>query len=225
MDATFALYGQRDDPTTKKHYQPFLCTAFIFQKDATGYLLLSAGHCIEGSPVDSTFAVAEQMGGELHSVTPVSARKESVDDYVVFHWTTDRVYPVLQLGDEITESIGSAEINPNFSFGVVKQLAHGVISSDLIDKPDIISDCDVCVGRFILEEMAGGGASGSPVISATTHKVIGVLVIQLETAGFGIEPISTVKAAMQRPNQFKDLHKIRIGDIFLWSQQGDDPDE
>jgi Trypsin-like peptidase domain len=204
MDATFVLYGQRDDPISHKHYQPFLCTAFIFQQDATGYLLMSAGHCVDGSPVDGTFAVAEQMGGPVTAVTAVSARLTAVDDYAVFHLTTTKKYPVLELGDDAQSYVGEETINPNFAFGLVKQVAHGVISSQVITVPD---ECSLCANQFAIHEQAGPGASGSPVISATTHKVIGLLRTTLDSAGFGVEPISVVKAAMLAPNQYDELHK------------------
>lgn len=210
LDATFALYGSRIDKTTLKLYQPFLCTAFVFQKDATGYLLLSAGHCVDDTPIDATFGVAEQMGGTIQLVTVVSARLKASDDYAIFHLDTSKIYPVLTLGDESTEYVGSAELNPNFAYGIVKQLAHGVISSQIIDKPAPHSDCSLCVGYFALQSFAGGGASGSPVISVTTHKVIGVLVLTLEGSGFGVEPISLVKEAETRPDMQTELHKLHL---------------
>lgn len=221
LDSTFVLYGRMIDPQTKKVIaEPFVCSAFAYERDATGYLLLSAGHCIDGTPVSATFTVSENLATEKFPVTIVSARYagdagDSAEDYTVFHLTTSKEYPVLALGDESDESVGNETLNPNFAFGITKHLTHGVIVSQEIDHP---VDCP-CRGTFLVHEFAGAGASGSPVISMATHKVIGILVGSVITDGFTVEPISLVKHAMTEPDQQVAMHQAQptggILELFL----------
>jgi hypothetical protein len=208
MDATFAIFGEYDNPKTKKHEEPFVCTGFIFQADATGYLIMSAGHCVDKDPADSTYSVAEQIGSPTMPVECVFARLVQGKDYgdvSIFHLTTTKKYPVLELGDESSEHLGSEIINPNFALGLSKQLAKGQIVSEPIGG---LESCDMCQGQFILHETAGRGASGSPVISAVTHKVVGILVGEIELDGYTVEPISTAIQVRQEPNQYFELHRM-----------------
>src|SRR5271156_6743634 len=151
MDATLALYAvtQNDSGQKQAHY---LCTAFVIQQDATGYTLLSAGHCVSNLPIDSTFAVSEKIEeGALYPVTPIAARFDDVptdvEDYSEFHLTTTNVYPVLQLGDESSEQVGSDVLVPHFAFGLGEQLASGKIASQLLHRT---SYCPNCAGEFII---------------------------------------------------------------------------
>src|ERR1700679_4068845 len=98
MDSTFVVYRHLaiNSKTKTTIVEPFVCSAFTFQRDATGYLLLSAGHCIDGVPVDATFFVSENLGTEKFPVTIVSARfggETDAEDYTVFHLKTTRQYP------------------------------------------------------------------------------------------------------------------------------------
>lgn len=203
LDATFVVYGQWDIPKTGERVQPFLCSAFAFQKDATGYFLLTAGHCAEG-PADATFVVADDLGSPMQNVTVISARREDAEDYMLLHLQTSKVYPVLELGDESSESVGDVEIIPNLSFGLGKQISRAVIALGLISQP--ANECP-CVGDLLLHGFMGQGGSGSPVISSRTHKVIGIFTLTFSTDGFGVEPISMVKAAMKKPDEFKKIHQ------------------
>src|SRR5579864_9364484 len=56
-NSTFALYG------TKGSVTHFICTAEPIEKTADGYRLLSAGHCVQSTPADLEFSVAEEIGG------------------------------------------------------------------------------------------------------------------------------------------------------------------
>lgn len=209
LDATFALYGYRDAGAAKQTH--FLCTAFAVSRDKQAkdyrYVLLSAGHCVYNQPADVKFAVAEQIGGPLFSVTPAFARLEKSEDVSMFLFASPKKYPVLNLGDErYSSAIGDETINPNFSEGLVKQLALGRIASAAITNP--VHCGYLCDGRYIVQEQAAGGASGSPIILKRTHTVIGILVVEFGgDVGFGVEPISTVRVALQKEDQFKALHQ------------------
>lgn len=204
MDATFALYNRYLD-SDKKVYMPFRCTATIVQADETGYILLSAGHCVDNTLSDSTFAVSKVIGGPIYPVTVVSARLEGFDDYVLLHLKTTEKYPAIALGDESTEAVGNPIINAHFAYGIVEQLAHGEIASQKITDPVA---CRICAGDFVVHEFAGSGASGSAVISATTHKIIGILVVQMSSSGFAVEPISEMRRAFFNKNQYPQMHQL-----------------
>lgn len=202
MNATLALYGQMAGP--QQVITHFLCSATAIQKQARGYILLSAGHCTADEPAEVTFAVADDIGGKLSPVTPIKVRLHSPEDVSLWYYETDKKYPVVHLGDETTEKVGNEIINPNFTQGLAKQLSIGLISSDAMT-PEAVG-CDLCAGYFLVHEQAGPGASGSAVISKRTHKIIGLLVIEVG-GSFGVEPISVVEKALTEPDQFKQVHQ------------------
>src|SRR5271165_1686163 len=133
MDATFALYGHRE--IGGKTYAKFLCTATAVEKVKTGYFLISAGHCAADQPSDVTFAVSEQIGGPQHPVQPVIARLQGSQDVMKLYFPSTKNYPVIDLGTETTEQVGESIINPNFTQGWVKQLANGIIASQVMTSP------------------------------------------------------------------------------------------
>jgi len=194
-NSTFALYG------TKGSVTHFICTAEPIEKTADGYRLLSAGHCVQSTPADLEFSVAEEIGGVRTPVKMVKAYLGEDVDFALFELKTSKVYSVFDLGTEKGLRVGDKTINPNFSQGLGKQLSPGVVASKPITKSE---DCDDagCVGKFIVQEYAGPGASGSAVLSVKTHKVVGLLVWEFEgQTGFGIEPISVFTKFMAGPNQ------------------------
>ncbi len=193
---TFALYGSRN---TKTH---FLCTAEPIAKIDGGYQLLTAGHCVQLVPADIQFSVSDEIGSPRTNVTLVKAVLGGGMDFAIFDLKTSKKYTPFVLGDESELKIGDGTINPNFALGANKQLSYGTVSSMVIPTSE---ECavDECSGTFIVQEYAGPGASGSAVLSAKTHKVVGVLVWEFEEGkpGFGVEPISNFAKFMAGPNQ------------------------
>lgn len=215
MDATVAVYSQHFDSKHVLQAQ-FVCSAFVVGEDldGKGVTILSAGHCVDDQPSDWTFAVADTLGAPQHAVTVVSARyvhETSDDDTVLFHLATTKKYPVLVLGDESESAIGDETLNPNFTFGLAKQLSRGRIASAAIDDPVAFPNV---VGGFILDEFAGLGASGSPVISVTSHKVIGIIIAEVDHNGMIAEPTSAVRKSITRRNEYKELHRLHELTIF-----------
>jgi hypothetical protein len=199
-DATFVLYGSSQ---SDKIENKAMCSATAFKKVKDGYLLLSAGHCTkEGTPdefpTDLTYSVSSDIGTTVYPVKFVRmAFKEDVNlDYSVFFFPTALKFPVIELGDERTEAIGSATYNFNFSKGVVKMLAKGVIVSSLV--PEGEPKNLLLVGQF-----AASGASGSAIVSEKTHKIIGVVSYGWETRTMpeGIVPISAIKQDLLKTNE------------------------
>lgn len=191
---TFALYASRG---TEVHFR---CTAWPYKKIPGGYGLMSAGHCVQGTPSDVAFSVAEQIGGPRMPIAVVKFRFSDNTDFSIFELKTAKHYPVFELGAEADMHIGDPVINPNFALGLGKQISRGFISSDTLVPT---RECDTsCSGGFLVQMYGAGGSSGSPVLSEKTHKVIGICVYGFDgNVGFTAEPISTFAAFLAAPGQ------------------------
>lgn len=177
-----------------------ICTAQPIKKTADGYILLSAGHCVQDTPVDLQFSVADDINGTLHPVTMIKAYDGDGLDFSIFDFKTKKKYPVFEIGNESSLHIGDDTVNVNFGSGMTKQLSFGKVSSTSILKTED-SDDDT-VGKFIVQQDAAPGASGSVVISAKSHKIVGVLVYEFkDRIGFGVEPISNLAKFLAGPGQ------------------------
>lgn len=189
-DATMALYGTKGTDTE------FICTAWAFKQVPDGVDLISAGHCVGEVNADS-YSVSDTIDGPR---IPVILLKwaDNVDeglDFSLWELKTTKKYPTLDLGSAADAHIGDAIINPNCAMGLTKFLSLGRISGPTV--PD-----SNAVPVYPVEVDGAGGSSGSPIISAKTHKVIGILIYgppsETEIAaqigipaqvGVGVEPI------------------------------------
>jgi hypothetical protein len=193
--STLALYGSS---TSMTH---FLCTAEPIAKIDGGYRLLSAGHCVQLTPAGLQFSVAEEIGGPRSPVTLVKAVLDDKIDFAVFDLKTTKTYTVFEVGDPKDVQIGDATINPNFALGLGKQLSPGIVTSmPLTSSEDCTGDC---LGNLLVQEYAGPGASGSAILSAKSHKMLGILVYEFGQGqvGFAVEPISLIVTFNGMANQ------------------------
>lgn len=204
-DGTFALYSVEGEAGS------FACTAEIIGKSKDGYVLLSAGHCVaEGGD----FAVSENIDSPLLPVTVIKSyrgvEKDNVD-FALLDLKTTKKYPVMQIGNDDDLRIGDSVIDVHFSLGFAKQLSYGRISSKPLTPSYRCTIKDSgCLGDFMVQDFATKGASGSAVISAKTHQVIGILVSQFdEGLGTVIEPISNFVKFTAGPNQFAAIQAAR----------------
>lgn len=171
--STFALYASSKiaDKTDK-----FICTATAIAKVSGGYELLSAGHCTQANdelPPDLTFKVSEQLGGPLMPVTLVkTVMGDEPQDFSIFYLPTSNHYPVEELGNQGDAHIGDPTINVNFSAGITKEYAPGIVASEIVTSDDPLLN-----GLFEVQQFGTGGASGSSVIDAKTGKIIGIVVV------------------------------------------------
>ena len=203
-NSTLALYGTQGETTH------FLCTAEVIGESKLPlenahpmykYRILSAGHCVQLPPAGLQFSVSDNIGTPRTNVTLVKAFMDKDIDMALFEYVSAKRYPVMQLGDSSDLRIGETTIDINFAAGVGKQMSLGKISSDVLPLSDNCSDS--CSGYFLTQMYAAGGASGSAVISARTHKIIG-LAIWMDPSGnigVGTEPISKFAVFMAGPNQ------------------------
>jgi hypothetical protein len=196
--ATFALYEHRGNQ------ERFICTTEAYEKITGGYRLIGAGHCID--PKADFFAVAENIGGSETKVTVIKSELDKNADLAVFEMKTDKVYPVIPMGTIDGERIGDVVVNVNFAVGIAKQLSEGKISSVVIP-----SDGDEGTDVFLAQIFGAGGSSGSAVVSADTHKIIGIVIYGFQddnnddgisvplNIGMGVEPIDKFAAFLSRP--------------------------
>ncbi len=192
---TLALYGSLYG---KNHFD---CTAEIYEKIPTGYHLITAGHCVQDIPAAVTFSVADEINGPLTPVKLIKAREEGNMDFAEFELDTNKVYPVIPLGDESTLRVGDEVINPSFAAGLGKQISIGKISSQYLTPT---RDCpESCKDQFLVQTFSAPGASGSAIISKKTHKIVGIMVAELdqENVGMVVEPISLYAKFLSMPTQ------------------------
>jgi hypothetical protein len=194
-DATFALYHRNP-----KGDDTFICTATAFEKIPGGYNLLSAGHCVDGTPAEDIFTVSDDLGHPAVPVRVVKARREANgEDFAVFELKTAGKYSVIPLGDERDTRVGDETLNVNFALALGKQFTRGMVASAGIYK---------FPKYFLVDEYGNHGASGSAVVSAKTHRIIGVTIGMTGEAGVGlfIERISTFPEFLLAPDEQTQLH-------------------
>lgn len=168
----------------------FTCTATPIKTDGRGdYILLTAGHCIRFDDWDKYY-VSETVEDKpvLQKVEVIKADFSDRYDYALLRFTSLQNYPVIELNsmtDDIP-AIGTKLLNVNFSLGVAKQVTEGVVTSADLNVPDLR-------GRFLTTLMIGPGASGSAVVDAKTHKIVGLVEATFNRGGLGAVVIPTGK--------------------------------
>lgn len=195
MDATFVLYGDSAERGGGHHA---LCTAFIYKKVSDGYLLLTAGHCSSPhAPADAVYSVAQGQIVDKPVVQPVEFLNHVDDgnmDVAELHLKTDKEYPVLELEDKPVKVDDKI-----FYVGYPKMASQivftGRVASNTLESvgPDKNDPCDLCIGRFLVQTGGGPGASGSPVISERTGRVIGILEGHLFENGVIVVPTPAIE--------------------------------
>ena len=161
----------------------FTCTATVVGKDGRGnYVGLTAGHCFSYDQMDKLkikYYVSDSLDENpvLNEISLVKFESDARYDYATFTFRSLRDYPVVEIlrDGEAFPSIGTPVLNANFSLGVVKQVAEGKVVSKEIQNGGG-AHCDhQCGGRYFVSIGIGPGASGSAVVDAKTHKIIGMV--------------------------------------------------
>jgi hypothetical protein len=201
-DASLALYGELGE------VGHFLCTSTVFARKTSlaggnEYLLLTAGHCVVGAdlPTDLKFYVSEQIvdqpiigNAKLQSVDVVSAENDDKYDFAILHLVSNKDYPVIPLAERnIVPQIEDKVYTINFSLGLAKQVALGVVATNVITNGGSENECAPCKGRYLVHLFAGPGASGSAVVDEKTNTIVGVgeLGFPGQTLGLGVETMAS----------------------------------
>jgi hypothetical protein len=159
----------------------FTCTATVVEReDMSSYAGLTAGHCFNYELMDKgvKYYVSENLSGApvLNEIKLLKFETSDRYDYALFSFHSLRDYPVIEIlrSGEQVPPIGTPVLNANFSLGVVKQVLEGKIVSTQITGQEGNDACDGCKGRFFVSIGVGPGASGSAIVDAKSHKIIGM---------------------------------------------------
>jgi len=190
--ATFVLYGRSLHQGID--HRP-LCTAFVSQKVSDGYILTTAGHCFDGGPDDATYLVARGQivdKPELQSVEFLNHIDDGNMDVAELHLKTTKEYPVLEF-DKVPAGIDDKVFYVGYPMMVSQVVYTGRVGSNELQTLGPDGECDICKGRILVQIGGGPGASGSPVISERTGKVIGILEGHLFENGVVVVPAPAIE--------------------------------
>jgi len=121
------------------------------------------------------YYVADHAGEKpvMHHITFLKYENDERYDYAIFAFKSAHDFPMIELADGDVPAIGTRVVNVNFSYGVTKEYLEGKVVSGMI-APDEGDDCKECRGRYLATIGVGPGASGSAVVDADTHQIIGL---------------------------------------------------
>lgn len=187
--ATAQDFLQRGYQSTVVLYEPVgaeltsICTAFVFEKTAGGYLLLTASHCVverdvQGSLVPQSTPLFAEIDG-VPDKLPVSVlaigQQFTGDDLAVLSISTGANLPVIPFGVTGLVRLGDELVN----IAAPGDLGRVVYRCSLsTTKPQGISG----VGFFawpdavLIQGPVGSGSSGSPVFSEAQQRIVGMVV-------------------------------------------------
>jgi hypothetical protein len=169
----------------------FTCTATVIaQESPYDYVGLSAGHCIQWEN-EKEYLVGSSIAPDavLHSIQIVKSENDARYDFVIFRFHSLRELPVIHVeGRGTVPALGTTVMNVNFALGIGKHYSYGHVSSEPLD--------DEAMGmkqRFMTTLEIAPGASGSAVVDAETHKIIGLAEFEFNRGNLGAGVIPTGK--------------------------------
>jgi len=183
--AVLLLYSQNAEGGMTMH-----CTATTFDKSTSsaGYLLVSAAHCLGNDDTTKEraatgknvpFFVTFDETAQIKKFYPVTVQwvgyQHRGEDFAVLEVHTDETWVMVPLGDEKTLKDGAPIINIASPLGLGKQVFRGSITNLFIDRPIVQGDIN-WRGAMFLDIPAGGGSSGSALISEKQEAIVGFLV-------------------------------------------------
>jgi hypothetical protein len=204
-DASLALYATLPGTNGEKDVTHFLCTTTVIDKTNDTYKLLTAGHCVtgDGLPENLKFFVTEDIADNpvLQPVTVVRAENGSKYDFAILELKSAKEYPVVKVAVRVPE-VEDKVYDVNFSLGIGKQVALGVVATDVLPTEGSEKDCDICKGRYMVHIFAAGGASGSAIVDEKTNEIVGVgeFGFPSNTMGLGCETTTSLAEWLTLPS-------------------------
>jgi hypothetical protein len=185
------FFGEPEWAWGCKFVSKVLCTATVIDADGHDYIALTAGHCILPEIREANaYYISDIVEDEpvLRHAKILKAENDDRYDYALIEFTSNKDYPVVSLnGEEDTvPAIGTELLNVNFSYGLGKQVVHGVVTSGLVNVEDLKK-------RYLTTLQTGPGASGSAIVDAKTGKIVGVLELGFPRSAMGAGAIPTGK--------------------------------
>ncbi len=195
--ATVLLYSQDDSGSMKMR-----CTATSIEKNAKGYVFVTAAHCgceddtekKTVSPEKTFFYVTSDEDGakKFSKADPVGCGyRHKGDDFMLFQVDTEAIYPVIPLGED--PKIMDQVINVASPQGLGKQVFTGSISSAKLDRAVI--DGDINWTGVVLLQMFGvnGGSSGSSVLCVGQKAICAFVVGSIGETTMTAMPVSRLR--------------------------------
>jgi S1-C subfamily serine protease len=178
------------------------CTATAIEKTKGGYVFVTAAHCgaIDDeahktvSPEKTFFYITadEQDDKEFMKADPVGAGyRHRGDDFMLFEVKTDKVFPVVALGNDPIV-LGSIA-NVASPLGLGKQVFLGSVSKAKLDRP-LVED-DINWTNAVMLQLFGtdGGSSGSAVVCLDQKAICAFVVGSVDKTTMIAMPVSRLK--------------------------------
>ncbi len=204
FDASLAVFIDEGDGPR------FTCSSTVVAHAASqtsqyrnSYLLLTAGHCVlgEGRNANSKYFVTEDLvkSAKLQPVKVVKAENDDSYDFALLELQSDKEYPSIT----ISNRNGALELEDkvygvNFSLGLAKQVALGVVASKEMTGD---AECSPCKGRYLVHLFEAPGASGSSIIDEKSGEIVGVIELGFSGANVGLaaETMDAFREFLSKP--------------------------
>lgn len=195
--ATALLYSQEEDGGMKMR-----CTATAIEKNATGYIFVTAAHCgCEDNADKKTvspektffYLTSDDRDAKTFIKTKVAGcgYRHRGDDFMLLQADTTQTFPVVSLGDDpiVLEQV----VNVASPLGLGKQVFAGSVSSAKLDRPIVENDID-WTGAVLLQMFGvDGGSSGSSVVCLDQGKICAFVVGSIDKTTMTAMPVSRLK--------------------------------
>ena len=161
------------------------CTVTAIEKNADGYVFISAGHCAceedqdekTVTPAKTSFFITSDNAENKHFIKAVvtgCGYRHAGDDFAIFQVNTKDTFPVVPLGTDpvVLEQVA----NVASPLGLGKQVFLGSVSSSKLERPAIQGDIN-WTGAILLQMVGvNGGSSGSSIVCMDQRAICGFIV-------------------------------------------------
>ncbi len=196
-DSVVLLYRQASNGSMR-----FTCSGTVFENVGNEARILTAAHCLMNEGPDGkmtydrspVFASLDEPDVKVYVRTTEEGYGTTVsgNDIAILRAKLPNKVPAIQLGDESTEHPGSHVFYVGAPYGLGKVFMIGTIATVKLERPLIDEAHSMnLTGDMLIQGIAGGGASGSAIVSQTTGKIVAVLVASGGNFVFAV-PISRV---------------------------------
>lgn len=218
--ATALLYGQTEDGG-----YVMLCTATAYEKNGETYRFVTAAHCVaeddsthehvDVSPNNWYLSFEDDPNNKMFvGATLLRAGYQSRgDDFAVLEAKLPKPISVVPLAKN-DPSLGEEFVNFASPGGYGKQLFHGWVSSEKIERPIIERDIN-WKGAVFLQAQAAPGSSGSAIVSKRQKGIIAFLVGMV--GGRGTPNIVAIQVS-----KFKKFNEMAEAGKYKWYKPADD---
>lgn len=179
-DSVFAVYKQNQNGTLESE-----CTATVFNKVNNKYSLLTAAHCVIDKddigfsyitkvPLFVTLDESDEKAFIRAEIEKVGNARNGYD-LAILSIETNKLFPVLKIGNETLENEGTPIINVAVPFGIGKTCFRGFIAKTRVNRPLANTEEKLDWARTMLVQVpVFPGSSGSAIIC--NNAIIGVVV-------------------------------------------------